>query len=59
MSNKSIFVLPADKGKFKVLVCYIQRGINFHDASKANEEAIRLAKEEHISDIHLYEKTKD
>jgi len=51
--TKSIRVTKADKGKYKVLVCYIQRGINFTNAIKANEEAIRLAEEEHITDIHL------
>jgi hypothetical protein len=54
-NNKSIYVLPAEKGKFKVLVCYIQEGINFHDASKANQEATRMAEEYHINaeDVHL------
>jgi len=54
--SKSVIVIPADKGKFKVLVCYIQRGIDFSDANMANNEAKRLAGEEHISDIHLYQK---
>jgi len=54
--SKSIIVIPADKGKFKVLVCYIQRGIDFPNSDMANTEATRLAGEKHISDIHLYEK---
>jgi len=58
MSDKSVFVVPAEKGKFKVLVCYIQRGINFNDASKANSEATKVAEEEHITDVHLYEEAK-
>jgi len=51
--SKSIFVVPAEKGKFKVLVCFIQRGIDFSDAKMANREAKRLAQEEHINDVHL------
>lgn len=51
--TKSIIVTKAEKDKFRVLVCYIQRGINFHDAIKANEEAVRLAEEEHITNVHL------
>jgi hypothetical protein len=54
-NNKSIYVLPAEKGKFKVLVCHIKEGIDFTNASKANQEATRMAEEYHIKpeDVHL------
>jgi len=51
--TRSIIVTKADKNKFKVLVCFVQRGINFSNAEMANEEAKRVAEQEHISDIHL------
>ena len=55
--TKSVYVTKGDKGKFKVLVCFVQRGINFSDSRMANTEAKRLAKQEHIQDqdVHLIE----
>ena len=53
--TKSIVVTKGDKGKYKVLVCFVQRGINFSDPKMANNEAKRLAEEEHISNVQLIE----
>jgi hypothetical protein len=38
----SITVVPADKGRFKVLVNFIQRGIEYSNAPLANHEAKKL-----------------
>jgi hypothetical protein len=49
----SIVVLPTEKGgKFKVLVNYIQRGVDYSSQEMANEQATKLRKEiegRHIS----------
>jgi hypothetical protein len=34
-----IDVVPADKGKFKVMVNFIQRGVDYHTALLANQQA--------------------
>ena len=34
-----IDVIPADKGKFKVMVNFIQNGVEYGSASQANQEA--------------------
>lgn len=53
--TKSIVVTKAEKNKFKVLVCFVQRGISFSDVKMANREAERLAIEEHINTVKLLE----
>jgi len=54
---KSVIVIKDGKGKtdkFRVLVCFIQRGINFSNPDNANAEAKKIAKEEHINHLSLY-----
>jgi hypothetical protein len=41
-----IDVVPADKGKFKVLVNFVQRGIDYSSKSLAEHEADKLRKKE-------------
>ena len=41
-SKMSIMVVPADKGRFKVLDNYIQHGIEYSSKDLANSEANRL-----------------
>ena len=53
--TKSIVVIKDEKDKFKVLVCFVQRGINFSSPNMANREATRLGVLEHIPDVHLIE----
>jgi len=48
-------IVTKDGDKFKVMVCFVQRGIISNSAQLANSEATRIAKEEAISDIKLYE----
>jgi len=50
--TKSIIVTK-DGNKFKVLVCYVQRGITFSSSKYANNEAMRIGKAEHIENIML------
>ena len=53
--TKSIVVTNADKGKYKVLVCFVQRGIYFSSPALANQVAKKLAEEEHIDNVHLFQ----
>ena len=39
---KNVTVVPADKGKFKVLVNFIQRGIEYSSEALANIEADKV-----------------
>ena len=48
-------IVTKDGDKFKVLVCFVQRGVTSNSAMLANSEATRIAKQESITDIHLYE----
>jgi len=41
---KNIIVVPAEKGKFKVLVDFIQRGIEYSSEALAKQEANKLTK---------------
>jgi len=50
--SKSIIVTKDGK-KFKVLVCYVQRGISFTTPSLANSEAKRIGAEERIDNVIL------
>jgi hypothetical protein len=52
--SKSIIVTKDGK-KFKVLVCFVQRGISFNQATLANKEAIRIGSEERIDNVILME----
>lgn len=57
--SKSVIVIKDGK-KFKVLVCFIQRGIEFSNPENANKEAQEIADYEHIDNVKLYEeKEKD
>jgi hypothetical protein len=38
----TINVVPADKGKFKILVNFIKEGIDYSTATLANQEAKKL-----------------
>ena len=40
----NIIVVPAEKGKFKVLVNYVQRGIDYSSEALANQEADKVRK---------------
>lgn len=40
-----VLVVPAEKGKYNVLVGYIQRGISYTSEAVANKEADKLRKE--------------
>ena len=40
----NVIVVPAEKGKFKVLVDFIQRGIEYTSEKMANIEAEKLRK---------------
>jgi hypothetical protein len=51
---RSVVVLK-DKDNFKVMVCFVQRGVTSNSAKLANSEAKRIAKLESITNIHLYE----
>lgn len=44
-TNKNIIVVPAEKGKHKVLVNYIQHGIAFASEALANKHADELRNE--------------
>ena len=48
-----IDVVPADKSKFKVMVNFIQRGIEFHSDALANEEAKKLHNQIPHAELHL------
>ena len=48
-------IVTKDGDKFKVLVCFVQRGVISNSAMLANSEATRIAKQESITNIHLYE----
>jgi hypothetical protein len=48
-----IDVVHADKNKFKVLVNFIQRGIEFSSGKLANLEATKLQAEYPQSELHL------
>ena len=48
-------IVTKDGDKFKVLVCFVQRGVTSNSAKLANEEAKRIAEKEHINNIKLYE----
>ena len=41
----SIIVVPADKGKWKVMVDYIQHGIEYSNQALANKEAQTVREE--------------
>jgi len=47
MSRTIVVVQSGDK--FKVLVCYVQRGIEVNSAKLANAEAKRIGVNEHIN----------
>ena len=55
---KSI-VVTQDKDKYKVLVCFVQRGIQFSTLELANKEAERIGKEEKINNILLLKEQKE
>lgn len=42
---KNIIVVPADKGKYKVLINYIQQGIQYSSKELAEHEADKIRKE--------------
>ena len=42
---KNIIVVPADKGKYKVLINYIQQGIEYSSRELAESEANKIRKE--------------
>jgi hypothetical protein len=48
-----IDVVPAEKHKFKVLVNFIQRGIDFTSDALANSEAVKLHAEIPQCELHL------
>jgi len=52
--SKSVIVVQ-DKDKFKVMVCFVQRGIELNSAELANKEAQRVADHERIDNVILYQ----
>jgi len=48
-----IDVVPAEKGKFKVLVNFTQRGVPYSTLAHANKEATQLHKVMPQADLHL------
>jgi hypothetical protein len=54
--SRSVIVVK-DGEKFKVMVCFVQRGVTSNSAQLANSEAKRIAKDEAITYVKLYEET--
>lgn len=53
--TKRIEVVSAPKGKFKVMVDFVQRGILYSSPCQANQEAEDLSKKVMNSTLHLFE----
>jgi hypothetical protein len=49
-----IDVVPAEKKKFKILVNFIQRGIEFNSDSLANKEAEKLHEQIPHAELNLF-----
>jgi len=48
-------IVTKNENKYKILVCFIQRGINFSSSTLANSEAQKIAVQEHINNVMLYQ----